>query len=58
MDDFEKWLECLETQVLTDELKKSIIVQALIATHTEYLKGYNKACKDAVEYINNYSLKE
>jgi hypothetical protein len=48
----------LETQVLTDELKKSIIVQALIATHTEYLKGYNKACKDAVEYINNYSLKE
>ena len=53
MDDFEKWLECLETQVLTDELKKSIIVQALIATHTEYLKGYNKEKKNLVTKIHD-----
>ena len=58
MEDFKEWLEGLGTQTLTDELKESIIKKVLLATHTEYLKGYNKAGKDAVEYINNYSLKE
>lgn len=58
MEDFEEWLEGLEIQTLTDELKESIIEHALIATHAEYLKGYEKAGQDAVEYINNYSSKE
>jgi hypothetical protein len=55
MGDFIEWLKGLELQTLTDELKLNIIEQAEIAAEAEYIKGYTKAGKDAVDYINSYN---
>lgn len=53
MENFTQWLEDLETQTLTDELKESIIsyVQGLL--NDEYLRGYKKAAHDALEVVSN-----
>lgn len=58
MEEFQEWLEGLETQTLTDELKDSIINYVSDIMHTEYLKGYAKAGKDAVDYVKNYNFGE
>ena len=49
MDEFEKWLEGLELQTLTDELKETILTQAWLV----YDNGYKTACVDIIENIKN-----
>ena len=49
MDEFEKWLEGLELQTLTDELKETILRQAWLA----YEDGYKTASVDIIEVIKN-----
>lgn len=53
MNDFIKWLEDLETQTLTDELKQSILSYVEEVLHDEYLRGYKKAAHDALEVVTN-----
>ena len=47
MDEFEKWLEDLELQTLTDELKETILRQAWLV----YDDGYETARVDIIEGI-------
>ena len=49
MDEFEKWLEGLELQTLTDELKETILRQVWLA----YDDGYETARVDIIESITN-----
>ena len=49
MDEFEKWLEGLELQTLTDELKETILKQAWLA----YDDGYETASVDIIKVIKN-----
>lgn len=47
MGEFEEWLEKLELQTLTDELKDSICEKALKI----YADGYQAAKSDMIEHI-------
>lgn len=53
MEDFNEWLEGLETQTLTDELKDSILDYVRAILHDEYLRGYQKAADDAMDIVKN-----
>lgn len=55
MEDFNEWLEGLETQTLTDELKESILDYVRAILHDEYLRGYQNACNDAVVIVKGLS---
>jgi len=51
--DFRFWLESLDTQTLTDELKQEIIVYAEDLIEEARAEGYQQAKEDAVEKIYN-----
>lgn len=52
-DDFSFWLEHLDTQTLTDELKMEIIEYAETLLQTAYDEGYQQAKEDILEKINS-----
>lgn len=51
MDDFRFWLESLDTQTLTDELKQEILEYAEGLFEDEFAKGYSAALKEVVYHI-------
>lgn len=54
MEKLLEWLENLDVQTLTDELKKDIIEQIEIVVDEAYEDGYNKAKDDIITHINFY----
>ena len=52
-DDFRFWLENLDTQTLTDELKQEIIEYAEDLIEAAYDEGYQQAKEDALEKISS-----
>ena len=52
-DDFSFWLENLDTQTLTDELKREIIEYAESLIQDAYDEGYQQAKEDALEKISS-----
>lgn len=53
MNDFEFWLENLDTQTLTDELKREIIDYAEDLIDNARTEGYQQAKEDILEKIND-----
>ena len=51
MEDFEDWLEDLETQTLTDELKKEILEKVEILQEEYYGLGYAEAKHEIIDHI-------
>jgi hypothetical protein len=52
-DNFKDWLESLDTQTLTDELKDTIHDYALSIYEDARAEGYQQAKEDALEQISN-----
>jgi len=53
MEDFENWLEELDIQTLTDELKKEILERVEDACTDAYGEGYSEAKHEIIEHITN-----
>jgi hypothetical protein len=51
MEDFQDWLEDLETQTLTDELKKEILEKVEILQEESYGLGYSEAKYEIIDHI-------
>jgi flagellar biosynthesis/type III secretory pathway protein FliH len=51
--DFSFWLENLDTQTLTDELKREIIEYAEDLIEEAHAEGYQQAKEDALEKISS-----
>ena len=52
-DDFSFWLEHLDTQTLTDELKREIIEYADTLFQDHYDEGYQQAKEDILDKISS-----
>jgi hypothetical protein len=53
MIEFENWLEDLDIQTLTDELKKEILERLEDACKDAYDEGYSEAKDDMLNYLDN-----
>jgi hypothetical protein len=53
MEDFEDWLENLETQTLTDELKNEILERVNELHEDAYMEGKEQAKFEISNYINS-----
>ena len=51
MEDFEDWLEDLETQTLTNELKREILEKVEILYQDAYGLGYGEAKHEIIDHI-------
>jgi hypothetical protein len=51
MEDFQDWLEDLETQTLTDELKREILEKVEILYEDSYGLGYAEAKHEIIDHI-------
>ena len=52
MEDFEDWLGYLETQTLTDELKREILEKVEILYEESYGLGYSEAKDEIIDHIS------
>jgi hypothetical protein len=53
MEDFENWLEDLETQTLTDELKREILEKVEILQEEYYGLGYAEANHEIIDLLTS-----
>jgi len=51
MKNFENWLEDLDIQTLTDELKKEILERVEDACTDAYNEGYSEAKHEIIDHI-------
>ena len=53
MEDFQDWLEDLETQTLTDELKREILEKVEILYEDSYGLGYAEAKHEIIDLLTS-----
>lgn len=53
MEDFEQWLNDLDLQTLTDELKEDIIEKMQTVHEDAYSEGYRDAKENMLDYLTN-----
>lgn len=53
MENFERWLNDLDLQTLTDELKQEIIERVQIVYEDAYGEGFGDARGNMLDYLNS-----
>jgi hypothetical protein len=53
MEDFERWLNDLDLQTLTDELKEEIIERVQIVHEDAYGEGFGDAKGNMLDYLDS-----